>query len=760
MNESERSSEAAQMGLFQELRDSERRFRELADAIPQIVWMAAPDGGLVHLNARAMEYTGVQLAQLTGWSWEQVIHPADLPVTLRDWSAILQTGVPQIMEFRIRRIDGEYRWHITRQVASRDASGQIVLWYGTCTDIEDYKRAEVALRASEERYRTLFQSIPDPMFVYDRETLQYLAVNDAAIAKYGYSRAEFLAMKIQDLRPPEDVPAMMAVLATSQPVYENRGHWRHTKKSGEVIEVEITAHGLELAGRPACMILARDVTARRRAEAEARRTAELLRVVAEGTPDAVFVKDREGRYLLFNPAAARFVGRTVEEVLGKDDTALFGSADAALIMRSDQRVMETEQIETNEEQLTAAGVTRWYLAMKAPYRDGNGQVVGTIGISRDITERKAAEELIQDSQQRLQALFNHALNAILLASDEGWYVDANPAACTMLGFAREELLQTPMNEIVVDGKSAADVGHKWAEFQREGTQRGLIRLRRKDGSLITAEYSAVANVLPGVHLSILSDVTESRRNAEELAIRQAELRHVSRLNTVGQLVAELSHDVAQPLVAISNYAASSTALIDSSDTTNWALVRDHLDHILQQSRRAAQIIHRLRDYSRKSSGPRVVCDLNDLIVSSVEMVSLELRGADVNVIWQLSPQLPAIEGDSVQLQQVFVNLLLNARDSLLETAAVSRKITLRTRAITDAVVIEVEDNGHGISEEIAGRLFEPFVTTKSQGMGIGLSICRSILQEHRGEIEYHHLESGGVTFCVRLALPDAIRSRE
>jgi two-component system sensor kinase FixL len=107
----------------------------------------------------------------------------------------------------------------------------------------------------------------------------------------------------------------------------------------------------------------------------------------------------------------------------------------------------------------------------------------------------------------------------------------------------------------------------------------------------------------------------------------------------------------------------------------------------------------------------------------------------------------------VQLQQVFVNLIMNARDSLLETAAESRKIALRTWVGPDAVWIDVEDNGLGLSDDIAGQLFEPFVTTKSDGMGIGLSICRSILQEHRGDISYHHSESGGVTFRVRLSLP-------
>jgi two-component system sensor histidine kinase DctS len=224
------------------------------------------------------------------------------------------------------------------------------------------------------------------------------------------------------------------------------------------------------------------------------------------------------------------------------------------------------------------------------------------------------------------------------------------------------------------------------------------------------------------------------------------------------MVAALSHEVAQPLAAISNYAASSSALLKpeaSKKPENLEQVRQHIDQIAQQSRRAADIIYRLRDYSRKSAPQRVSCDLNELLRKSVEMVSLELRGADVNLNWDLAVGLPPIAGDPLQLQQVIVNLLLNARDSLLESGALSRKIALRSRVDLGKVVIEVEDNGSGMSEEIAGRLYEPFVTTKLQGMGIGLNICRSILQEHRGEIDYHQVASGGVLFRVSLPLTEA-----
>lgn len=221
-------------------------------------------------------------------------------------------------------------------------------------EIAERQRTEAALRESEQRYRGLFHSISDPLFVYDRETLAYLAVNEAAVARYGYSQDEFLRMTIKDIRPPEDVPALLAMLGQSTINREDRGVWRHRKKNGELIEVEISAYGLTYAGRPACLVEARDVTEQRRAQAELAQTTELLRAVADGTPDLLYVKDRNGKYLLFNQAAARYAGKPIAEVIGKDDTAIFSPEDARTVMASDRLVMESNQSHTVEDLLVTA----------------------------------------------------------------------------------------------------------------------------------------------------------------------------------------------------------------------------------------------------------------------------------------------------------------------------------------------------------------------------------------------------------------------
>ncbi|HEY1064993.1 MAG TPA: PAS domain S-box protein, partial [Pirellulales bacterium] len=268
-------------------------------------------------------------------------------------------------------------------------------------EIEERKQAEAALRDSEDRYRRLFNAIADPLFVYDRQTLEYLAVNDAAVRQYGRKREECVGRTLHDVPPVDDVAGLLVAFAKPPGSHDDQGVWRR-RREGAVMELEVAAHDLEYAGRPARVIQVRDVTEKRRAAAEAARINSLLHAVVDGSLDAVFVKDREGKYLLVNQAAAQFVGRPVEEVLGRDDRAIFDPESARIAMDSDRRVMDANRTESNEETLTAAGMTRTYDALKTPLRDAQGNVIGLIGISRDVTERKRAEEAIRQQQRLLR----------------------------------------------------------------------------------------------------------------------------------------------------------------------------------------------------------------------------------------------------------------------------------------------------------------------------------------------------------------------
>jgi PAS domain S-box-containing protein len=253
---------------------------------------------------------------------------------------------------------------------------------------------------------------------------------------------------------------------------------------------------------------------------------------------------------------------------------------------------------------------------------------------------------------------------------------------------------------------------------------------------------------------IAEDITLSRQIAEKLARQQSELLHVSRLSSVGQMVATLSHEVAQPMSAIGTFATLCAKHLQSEDfdeADRLNSLKQCIDAISSENQRCRAILRRLRDYSRKAPRQQALCDLNAVLSESIDLLSIELRRSGVKVRCELAPSLPLVIADRIRLQQVVVNLLTNARDAMLNVDPSRRLIILRTAIEGAAITAEIEDHGVGFPVGTVDRLFEPFFSTKEDGMGLGLSICKTILDEHGGEIRALTNEHGGATF--RIVLP-------
>jgi PAS domain S-box-containing protein len=299
-------------------------------------------------------------------------------------------------ELCLRHKDDSAVWVLANIVVLEEALGPDII-QATITDITERKRVEEALLL----FRALIDRSTDAIEVIDPETGRFLDVNETACLAHGYTRDEYLALTVADVAPTADLATWGRNLEQLRRLGSRLHVGWHRRKDGSLFPVEVNITYVRL-NRDYIVAVVRDVTERRRAEEELQRTADLLRAVADGTTDAVFVKDRAGKYLLMNEAAARFVGKSVVEVLGKDDTELFDPAGARMIMGADRRVMETGRAETFDEVVTAAGVTRAFQATKAPYRDGAGNVIGLVGVARDITDRRRAEETVRTSEERLR----------------------------------------------------------------------------------------------------------------------------------------------------------------------------------------------------------------------------------------------------------------------------------------------------------------------------------------------------------------------
>lgn len=246
----------------EELIASQERFRTLAEALPSIVWTSTPEGEIDYLSDRFRDITGLTLKDGEGSNWVQVIHPDDLPDLIEQWQHVLKNGTPFDEKYRIRQNDGSYRWYLARALPQRNENGEIIRWVGATADIHQQVLSENALRQSERRYRLLFEDNPLPMWTYDSETLRFLSVNDKAVRDYGYSREEFLSMRVSDIRPREDLPHVMSLLHASG-AGEAAGPFRHRKKDGTIFWVEVTGHDTSQEnGNVQKLVVAQDVTER------------------------------------------------------------------------------------------------------------------------------------------------------------------------------------------------------------------------------------------------------------------------------------------------------------------------------------------------------------------------------------------------------------------------------------------------------------------------------------------------------------------
>jgi two-component system, cell cycle sensor histidine kinase and response regulator CckA len=321
------------------------------------------------------------------------------------------------------------------------------------TEVTGLEQATEMVRAAEALllFRALIDRSNDGIEVIDPDTGRFLDVNETACLAHGYTRNEYLTLTVRDVAPTSDPAAWARNLEHLRRLGSRLHVGFHRRKDGSTFPVEVNITYVRL-NRDYIVAVVRDITDRRRAEEELRRTENLLRAVADETTDAVFVKDRAGRYMLMNEAATRFVGKSRADVVGKNDTELFDSDGARCLIERDRHVMESGQAVTVEEVVTAAGVTRVFQSTKAPYRDGAGKVIGLVGISRDITEHKRAEEAVRRSEERLRqavrvsnlGIFDHdhRTETVYWSPEEraihGWEAERAPTVDEFVGMLHPE----------------------------------------------------------------------------------------------------------------------------------------------------------------------------------------------------------------------------------------------------------------------------------------------------------------------------------
>jgi PAS domain S-box-containing protein len=864
-------------------RAAERRAAHLAAVVESsddAIFSKTLDGVITSWNTAAERLYGWTAAEAIGQHVSFLV-PPDKADELAGIMGRLRAGeqVEYFETVRLHRDGGRLDVSLTVS-AVRDANGQVIGVSKIARDIRDRKRAEVALRASEERCRGLIESIPALVWVYDA-TGRPAQHNRRWYEYTGQVPDDAVADRWQEALHPDDVAGAVAA-------------WERCKASGEPYTFEYRLRRADgvyrwfiskktavkgAGGIEQWVGVCTDIDDRKRAEEESRQTTALLRAVAEGTTDAVYVKDREGKYLLINEAAARFVGRSVAEVLGKDDTTLFDPIGARRVMAQGRSVMASGRAEMSEEVLTAAGVTRTYQTMQVPHRDAAGNVIGIIGIARDITERRRLAVERDELLARLQLHIERMPLAYILFDADLRITDWNPAAGRILGYTRAEAigmrpfdlippssrqmaaellariragdmaansvnenltkdgrtitcewLNTPLtseggqfvgmlclaqdisarreaevalrlrdraiqavtqgilitdpgqpdNPIVyaspgflrLTGYEAEEVlGRNCRFLQGKDTDPAAVaRVReavrdggpcsvellnyRKDGAPFWNELS-ISPILDAAgrlthFVGAQADVT-ARRSLEE------QLRQAQKMEAVGQLAGGVAHDFNNLLCIINGYSDLLLENLPPGDPS-----RGSISEILKAGQRSAGLTRQLLAFSRQQVlAPRVL-DLNEVVTDTDKMLR-RVIGEDVRLTSTLGPELWAVRADPGQVEQVLMNLAVNARDAMPQGGRLTietRNVELDesyARAHPDAragphVLLSVTDTGSGMPPDVKARIFEPFFTTKGpgKGTGLGLATVYGIVKQSGGHVAVSSEVGVGTTFQVYL----------
>ena len=382
---------------------------------------------------------------------------------------------------------------------------------------------------NEQQYRQLFECNPHPMWIFDTESLSFLAVNDAAVYQYGFSREEFLGMTIKDIRPPEEVPRLLANVQAGHTGHDDAGVWKHRKKDGTVFDVEIVSHELKWAYRPAKLVLSLDVTARRRTERALRESQELLQDISDNSAAVIYVKDLEGRYLLVNRRFCEVFHLTPEAVVGKTDHDIFSKQTADAFRAMDQRVAVAGHALTEEETAPHEDGPHTYLSVKCPLKDDTGKPYNIFGISTDITDRKRGEKALRESAARLSGIIDSAMVGVVTTDEQQRITLFNTAAEHMFGYRAAEMLGQPLDLLLPEqfraahGEHIRSFGQSTVALRKRGDL-GTVYGLRASGEQFPIEASISKVDIGGqpTFTAILSDITE-RKQAEE-ALREAEER--------------------------------------------------------------------------------------------------------------------------------------------------------------------------------------------------------------------------------------------
>ena len=745
------------------LRESDRKSRLLVDSIPGLVALLTANGEVEFVNRQIVEYTGRNLQELKSWGTDDTVHPEDLPLVVEAFTRSIVSGSPYEIVQRLRRKDGAYLWFQNNGFPLRDGDGRILRWCVLLTDVDERKRAEDALRESERESRLIVDSIPGFIAAFTPGG-EVEFVNRPVLEYFGKTMEELKRWGTGGMTHPEDLQRILE-------------HFTHSMASGEPFEWEVRARRFDgvyrwfqSRGYPLRDVdghivrwynLLIDIDERKRAGEDLRASERNLKLLIDTIPAPAWSARPDGSAEFFNQQYLDFIGLSAEQADGWGWTAAVHPEDIKGLAATWQRIIASEAPGEAEARLRRHdGQYRWFLFRTNPLHDETGSIVKWYGVNTDIEDRKQAEDALLASALNLRQMTETIPEMLWSAAANGAIEYCNNRFLHYTGFTADEVMGDGWQK-TIHPDDAARVAPVWMACVATGAPYG-VEVRTFHAADRTYRLCAVTALplhdeqghIMKWHGTII-DIQDSRQAQEELRNTQAALAHVTRVTTMGELTASIAHEINQPLSGIITNANTCLRML-ADNVPDIEGARETARRTIRDGNRASQVIERLRELFRKQELTTEAVDVNDAIRGVIALSSSELHKNQVMLRFELADDLPLVSGDRVQLQQVVLNLVMNASEAMGGVNDRRRQILLRTeRDNTDHVRVMVQDTGVGFEPHCMDRLFEAFYTTKSTGMGMGLSVSRSIIERHHGRFWATLNDGPGATFSFSIPVNPA-----
>jgi PAS domain S-box-containing protein len=747
------------MQMEEALRQSEEKYRTILEDMEEAYYETDLAGNFTFVNDALCRQLGYPRDESIGMNYHVYIPPEDIERVFNIFNEVYLTGRP-IALFSNKEIkkDGTPIIAEISILPLRNEKGEIIGFRGVGRDATERLRMEWALRESEEKYRSVLERMEEAYSEVDLAG-NFTFFNDALRRHLGYSREELMGMNYRVYTEPEMIDevykAYNHLYRTGKPI--KLFAIKEIRKDGTrmIAEISVSPIRNEAGDITGFRQLSRDITERMQMEESLRRSEERYRTVLEDMEEAYYELDLAGNFTFFNDAMCRQLGYSKEELMGMNYKLYTPAEDVQKGIKAFNKVYRTGKplYLSPLKRLRKDGTIAFAECSSFPLRNEKGETIGFRGIVRDVTARLRMEEALRQSEERYRTILEEMEEPYFEMDLAGRFTFFNNAMCRRLGYSREELMGMHY-KVYTPPEENEKVFATFNKVYRTGEPAKLLDITtiRKDGTRNLSETSILPLRNEQGEITrfrgVTRDLTERKRAEEERRQLEQKAQLASRLASVGELASGVAHEINNPLTGVIGYAHLLLARKDISRD-----VRHDLEIINEGAQRVAGIVKKLLAFARQTKPEQRYVNINELIRNTLDLRAYELAASNIKVALQLTRDMPMTIVDPGQLQQVFLNLIINA-ETEMKLAHDKGRLTIKTERINNSIRILFKDNGLGIPKENLETIFDPFFTTREvgQGTGLGLSVCHGIVTEHNGRIWAESEPGKGATFIVELPL--------